>query len=91
MLVIPPILGEPFQPVNLVKRSALSVLQGVKQCTDLERHEFQVWALTEVRGSFDSKATSPLLSVIERPRILFVTPGNPNGPRLKEPFERFLE
>ena len=91
MLMIPPIMGEPLQPVNLVRRSASSVLQGVKKYTDLERHEFQVWALTEVRGSFDSKATSPFLSIIERPRILFVTPRNPNGPRLKESFEGFLE
>ena len=30
VLVIPPILEEPFQPLNLVKRSALSVSQSVQ-------------------------------------------------------------
>ena len=42
MLVIPPVLEEPFQPINLVKPLTSSVLQNTEQRTNLERHELEV-------------------------------------------------
>lgn len=56
VLVVPPILEEPLDPINLGEKIQLSVSAEHKQ-TNLERHEFQVWALTKVRGSFGDSST----------------------------------